>query len=65
VGLSVDPRADVICERTAKAVCTKSQAKSQAKRMQRKTGDNITAYHCLACGHWHVGMLRPRGLVRA
>lgn len=61
--MSWEPRGDTglaICDSTGKAMCSKGQAKSLAKRVARRAGVNIKAYVCPRCGGWHVGTRRER-----
>lgn len=60
MGQRSDPNGQEFCPLSGKALLTKSQAKSTAKRQARRGGAsvNLTAYKCRTCGGWHVGNRR-------
>lgn len=58
MGLAQPLPAVAICPYFGKDMLSKGQAKKTAKGMQRRTGENISAYKCRTCGKWHVGQRR-------
>lgn len=67
MGLAHDPtgRDLLTCARSSKAILTKSQAKSMAKRIQKRgPAHHVEAYRCRYCDKWHVGNERQRRLRR-
>ena len=63
MGLRIDPtNAMPFCIKQGKAMLSKGQAKSTAKRMARvhRNDGTLDAYKCSTCGKWHVGNRKKR-----
>ena len=43
------------CPKLGKTQSTRSRAKSEAKRLSRRSGMQIDAFECPYCGTWHCG----------
>jgi hypothetical protein len=58
MGLRQDHHAERFCPISGKAMLTKGQAKSLAKRKHKYGTVNMVAYKCRTCGAWHTGNRR-------
>ena len=48
------------CPKTGKRRLDESRAKADARWWRRSWLARMNAYHCRACGGWHVGNARAR-----